>query len=462
MPVFSPEEVIETFEMIRLLHLNVRTVTLGISLLDCASRDLGSIKEAVYRRVTEAAKRLVKEAEEVERIYGVPIVNKRLAVTPVSLLLNSSTKGMSLEEAVKEAIKIAEVLDKAAESVGVDFVGGFGALVHKGVEWGDKVLIESIPRALSATERVCSCVNVADTKSGVNVDVVLKMGHVVKETAEMTADKSGVGCAKLVVYANAPEDNPFMAGAFHGIGQAELVLNVGISGPNVIRNVVVKAGDVGLRELAELVKRAAFKITRVGELVGREVAKRLGVKFGAVDLSLAPTPEEGESVAEIIEAIGVDRCGAPGSTAALALLVDAIKKGGCMATSMVGGVSGAFIPVSEDAGMSRAARLGALSIEKLEAMTAVCSAGLDMIAIPGDTHPETIAAIILDEMAIGVVNDKPVGVRLIPVPGKKAGDEVEFGGLFGKTVVMQVSELGASKLLRRGGQLPPPILSLRG
>lgn len=462
MPAFNVDEVVETFEMIRLLHLNVRTVTLGISLLDCVDPDLDRLREKVYQKIRQVAENFAAEVEAVERTYGIPVVNKRLAVTPVALLLEAAKDNLSLDRACREAVRVAESLDRAARDVGVDFIGGFGALVHRGIKWGDRVLIEALPEALAATERVCSCINVAETKTGINVDAVGKMGEVVKRTSQLTADHSGIGCAKLVVFANAPEDNPFMAGAYHGLGQGEWVINVGISGPNVVRNVVAKAGELDLRELAELIKRAAFKITRVGELVGRSVAERLGARFGSVDLSLAPTPEEGESVAEILEAIGVDACGLPGSTAALALLVDSVKKGGCMATSMVGGLSGAFIPVSEDAGMSRAARKGTLSLEKLEAMTAVCSAGLDMIAIPGDTPPEVIASIILDEVAIGVMNDKPVGVRLIPVPGRGPGEEVSFGGLFGRTVVMPVPRRGASRLIKRGGQIPSPLMSLKG
>lgn len=459
--MFSAEEVMETFEMISLSHLNVRTVTLGINLLDCADAHIKKMKEKIYGKIVSTAGNLVEKANAVERKYGIPIVNKRISVTPISLLLEAGIKGRPKGNAIARTIEIAEVLDKAAKDVGIDFIGGYGALVQKGFTKGDLVLIDSIPEALACTERVCSCVNIAGTKAGINIDAALKMGEVVKQTALKTKDRSGIGCAKLVCFANAPEDNPFMAGAFHGPGEPESTINVGISGPGVIRNIVEKSGKADFRSLAEIIKRAAFKITRAGELVGQEVANSLNVKFGIVDLSLAPTPERGDSVADIIEAMGVEYCGAPGSTAALMLLTDAVKKGGSMATSFVGGISGAFIPVSEDAGMVEAARAGALSIEKLEAMTSVCSAGLDMIAIPGNTRSETIAAIILDVMAIGVINNKAVGVRLIPVPGKKAWDRVEFGGLFGSTVVMAVSRFSSRNFVKRGGQIPSPLASLR-
>lgn len=459
--MFSAEEVIETFEMISLSHLNVRTVTLGINLLGCADSNIKKIKEKVYDKIVSAAGNLVREAELVERKYGIPIVNKRIAVTPVSLLLESAIRGMAKKSAVARSIEIAEVLDKAAKDVRIDFIGGYGALVQKGFTRGDTVLIDSIPEALASTERVCSCVNIAGTKAGINVDAALKMGSVVKQTAIKTKDRFGIGCAKLVCFANAPEDNPFMAGAFHGPGESENTINVGISGPGVIRNIVEKSPKTDFRSLTELIKRAAFKITRAGELIGQEVARSLDVKFGIVDLSLAPTPEKGDSIASIIEEMGVEYCGAPGSTAALMLLTDAVKKGGSMATSFVGGISGAFIPVSEDAGMVRAATKGALTLEKLEAMTSVCSAGLDMIAIPGNTSSETIAAIILDVMAIGVINNKALGVRLIPVPGKKASDTVQFGGLFGGTVVMPVSRFSSSNFVKRGGHIPSPLASLR-
>ncbi len=460
--MFSKEEVLETFEMIHLSGLNIRTVTLGINLLDCVDKDPDTLKANIYRKITTVAEKLLEEVGDVERKYGVPIVNKRISVTPVALLLESVAVNMRQKEAEAISIGLAQTLNKAAEKIGVDYVGGYSAMVQKGWTNGDTVLIDSIPKALSSTERVCSCVNIAETRAGINVDAALKMGEVIKKTAEMTRDRNGIGCAKLGVYANAPPDTPFMPGAYHGIGEAEATVNVGISGPGVIRAIVEKSEDLDFRALAEKIKRASFKITRVGELIGREVAKRLTVKFGIVDLSLAPTPAKGESVAGIIEAMGIERCGAPGSTAALAILTDAVKKGGSMATSFVGGMSGAFIPVSEDSGMVEAAQVGALSIEKLEAMTSVCSVGLDMLLIPGDTPAETIAAIILDEMAIGVVNNKPLGVRLIPVPGKKAGDRADFGGLLGSSVVMPVSTFSSSRFVKRGGQIPSPIGSLTG
>ncbi|MEM2225849.1 MAG: PFL family protein [Candidatus Bathyarchaeia archaeon] len=460
--MFSKEEIIETIRMILVEHLNVRAVTLGISLLDCVSDDFDAMRDRIERKISGIAERFVKEAKAVEEKYGIPIVNKRIAVTPASALLGSAIRGIPDEEAVELAVELARALDEGAGRAGVDFIGGYGALVQKGCTRADSVLMRSIPKALSSTERVCSCVNIASTRAGINVDAAKAMGEIVLETARATADENGIGCCKLAAFANAPEDNPFMAGAYHGLGEPESVVNVGISGPAVIRAAVEQSQGEDFRALAERIKRTAFKITRVGELVGREMAKRLGVRFGIVDLSLAPTPEAGESVADIIEAMGIESCGAPGSTAALALLTDAVKKGGAMATSFVGGLSGAFIPVSEDAGMKDALRAGSLTLEKLEAMTSVCSVGLDMIAIPGDTPPETISAIIMDGMAIGVVNDKPIGVRLIPVPGKRAGDAVEFGGLFGSAIVMPVSRFSPSKFIGRGGQIPSPISSLRG
>ncbi len=462
MPVFSPEEIVETFEMISLSHLNVRAVTLGLNLLDCIQPDFEKMASRVREKIVRISERLVTESEEVENRYGVPIVNKRIAVTPAALLLESAISRESNTETSRLCVKIAKVFDDAAREVSVDFIGGYSALVQKGWTKGDFCLIGSIPEALSVTERVCSCVNIAETRAGINTDAAMKMGEVVKDTARKTAKKNGVGCAKLVTFANAPEDNPFMPGAFHGPGEAEATLNVGISGPGVVRAVVEKHRDLDFRSLADIVKKTAFKITRVGELIGREMAQRLDVRFGIVDLSLAPTPEKGESIAGIIEAMGIESCGAPGSTAALAILTDAVKKGGNMATSFVGGLSGAFIPLSEDSGMGEAARRGSLSIEKLEAMTSVCSCGLDMIPVPGDTPSETIAALIMDEAAIGVLNNKPVGVRIIPVPGKKAGDYVEFGGLFGSSVVIPISRFSSRVFARRGGQIPPPVASLRG
>lgn len=460
--MFTPEEVIETYEMIFLRHLNVRAVTLGISLLSCIDRDFKTMRKKAYNKIVEMAGRLTKEAESVERKHGIPIVNKRLSVTPAALLMEPVVDDLDKTEAIKCATMFAETLDDAAESVNIDFIGGFGALVQKGWTKGESVVIDSIPSALSRTERVCSCVNIATTRAGINVDAAQKMGQVIKETAELTADKNGIGCAKLVTFANAPEDNPFMTGAFHGVGETETTINVGISGPGVVRAVVEKAEGLDFRELVDLIKRASFKVARVGELIGLEMASRLEAKFGSVDLSLAPTPQEGDSIADIIEAMGIEYCGAPGSTAALALLTDAVKKGGAMAASSVGGLSGAFIPVSEDSGIQDAVLAKALTIEKLEAMTSVCSVGLDMIAIPGETKAETISGIILDEMAIGVVNNKPAGVRLIPVPDGRVGQTVKFGGLFGEAVIMPVSTFSSARFVKRGGQIPAPILSLTG
>lgn len=457
--MYTPEEIVETYEMLSLQHLNIRTITVGINLLNCLDKDVDRIKRRVYTKIIETSLKLNEAVKEIESKYGVEIVNKRVAVTPIAILLEPFAEDGNAYEV---GLELAAVLDKAAEKSGIDYVGGYSALVHKGFTKGDLALLESIPKALSSTKRVCSCVNIASTRSGINVDAALKMGEVIKKTAELTAEQRGVGCAKLVTFANAPEDNPFMPGAFHGLGEPEISINIGISGPAVIKAIVEKNQDLDLRQLADLIKRAAFKVTRVGELLGREVAKLMNVQFSTVDLSLAPTPKQGESVANIIEAMGVERCGAPGTTAALMLLTDAVKKGGSMATTFVGGLSGAFIPVSEDTGMVDAVKVGALNLGKLEAMTAVCSAGLDMIAIPGDTPVESIAGIILDEAAICVVNDKPGGVRVIPVPHAKVGDYVEFGGLLGNTVVMAVSRFSSEKFVRRGGQIPAPLQSFRG
>ncbi|RDV82996.1 PFL family protein [Ammonifex thiophilus] len=447
------QEILETIKMIQEENLDIRTITLGISLRDCADPDPQRCCRKIYDKITRLAARLVQVGEEIEQEYGIPIVNKRIAVTPIALVAEGSE--------VEDYLLFAQTLEKAAQAVGVDFIGGFSALVHKGFTRGDRLLIESIPEALARTERVCASVNVATTRTGINMDAVAIMGHIVKETAALTADRQGIGAARLVVFANAPEDNPFMAGAFHGIGEPECAVNVGISGPGVVKRAIENMPpDADLGELAEKIKKMAFKITRMGELVGREAARRLGVSFGVVDISLAPTPAVGDSVAEILEAMGIERCGAPGTTAALALLNDAVKKGGAMASSYVGGLSGAFIPVSEDAGMVRAAAEGALSLEKLEAMTSVCSVGLDMIVIPGDTPAATIAAIIADEMAIGMVNNKTTGVRIIPAPGKKPGDWVEFGGLLGRAPVIPVSRFSPAAFIARGGRIPAPIQSL--
>ena len=450
----DPEEIVETLLMVQQQSLDIRTVTLGLSLRGCADPDVSVAARRVYDRVTKAAEGLVPVTRALESEYGIPIVNRRISVTPIAELVASCT--------AEDATPFAEALDRAAHEVGVDFIGGFSALVHKGIGDGDRRLIASIPEALAITERVCASVNVATTRAGINMDAVMAMADTVKATADKTADRDCIGCAKLVVFANMVEDNPFMAGAVHGSGEPDEVINVGISGPGVVRAVVsALPQDADLTAVAEAIKGTAFKITRAGELMAREAAKRLGVEMGIVDLSLAPTPAEGDSVAEIIEAMGVGRCGGPGTTAALALLNDAVKKGGAMGTSSTGGLSGAFIPVSEDQGMIRAAESGALTIEKLEAMTAVCSVGLDMIAVPGDTTAETIAGIIADACAIGVVNNKTTAARLIPAVGKQVGDRVTFGGLLGEAPVMSVNAWAGTGFVRRGGRIPAPLSALR-
>ncbi len=447
------EEILETIKMVQEENLDIRTITMGISLRDCSDSNYRAACRKIYDKVTRLADSLVKTGDEIAREYGLPIVNKRISVTPIALVAEASS--------VENYLAYAEALDKAAAEVGVNFIGGFSALVHKGFTAGDTNLIESIPEALSSTERVCASVNVATSRAGINMDAINLVSRVIKETADLTAEQDSIGCAKLVVFANVPEDNPFMAGAFHGIGEPECVINTGVSGPGVVKSAVERNGCADLGALSETIKKTAFKITRMGELVGRTAAERLGMPFGIVDVSLAPTPAVGDSVAEILEEMGLERCGAPGSTAALALLNDAVKKGGAMASSYVGGLSGAFIPVSEDAGMIKAVNDGALTIEKLEAMTAVCSVGLDMVAVPGDTTVETIAAIIADEAAIGVFNHKTTAVRIIPAAGKNVGDQVEFGGLLGRAPVMAVSSFSAEKFVRRGGRIPAPIHSLR-
>lgn len=450
----TPDEVAETLSMITQQNLDIRTITLGLSLKGCVDEDIDRMAAKVYERLTSAAQRLVPVADELEREYGIPIVNKRISVTPIAELA-AATKA-------RDITPIALALDRAGREVGVDFVGGFSALVHKGMGDGDRRLIDSIPHALSVTERVCSSVNVATTRAGINMDAVLLMARTILESAHLTADADSIACAKLVVFANMVEDNPFMAGAVHGGGEADEVINVGISGPGVVRAVVAAMDPTAdLTSVAEAIKATSFKITRVGELIAREAARRLGYERGIVDLSLAPTPAEGDSVAEILEAIGVGRCGGPGTTAALALLNDAVKKGGAMGSSSVGGLSGAFIPVSEDQGMIRAVESGALTLEKLEAMTCVCSVGLDMIAIPGDTTVETIAGIIADEMAIGVINHKTTAVRLIPAIGKGVGERVRFGGLLGEAPVMNVNQWAGTVFAHRGGRFPAPLGSLR-
>ncbi|HOD16360.1 MAG TPA: PFL family protein [Spirochaetota bacterium] len=449
----NQHEVFETLKMIREEKLDIRTITMGISLLDCADGDIKKSCRKIREKIVRLASRLAAVGDEIEESYGVPIINKRVAVTPIALVAESS--------GAADYGPYARALEDAAAEVNVNFIGGFSALVHKGMTPGDRALIASIPRALASTERVCASVNVATSRSGINMDAIIMLGRVIKEISLATKDRGSVGCARLVVFANAPEDNPFMAGAFHGPGEAEAVINVGISGPGVIKSALEKIKGSDLEAVSETIKRTSFKITRVGQLVAREAARRLDVPFGIVDVSLAPTPSVGDSVAAILEEIGLERCGAPGSTAALMLLNDAVKKGGLMASSFVGGLSGAFIPVSEDQGMIDAVEAGALTIEKLEAMTSVCSVGLDMIAIPGDTGEDTIAAIIADEAAIGVANNKTTAVRIIPVAGMKAGDLVEFGGLLGRAPVMPVNGFSPGGLIRRGGRIPAPLQSYR-
>jgi len=446
-------EIIETIKMISEENLDIRTITMGISLLDCASEDILKSCDKIYDKITSYAKNLVKTGEDIEREFGIPIINKRISVTPISIVAQSCT--------VENYVKYAEVLDRAANETGVNFIGGFSALVHKGYTKGDIRLIESIPYALAQTKKVCSSVNIASTKAGINMDAVYQMGKIIKKTAKLTEADGGLGCAKLVVFCNAVEDNPFMAGAFHGVGEAECVINVGVSGPGVVKCALEAVRGQDFSVVADTIKKTAFKITRMGQLVAKEASSRLGVPFGIVDLSLAPTPAIGDSVAYILEEMGIEKCGAHGTTAALALLNDAVKKGGVMASSHVGGLSGAFIPVSEDAGMIDATACGALSLDKLEAMTCVCSVGLDMIAVPGDTSAETIAAIIADESAIGMVNCKTTAVRIIPSPNSKVGDMIEFGGLLGRAPVMPVSKYSSLDFVSRGGRIPAPIHSLR-
>ena len=446
-------DILETINMIREENLDIRTITMGISLIDCAGDDINVVCDRVYDKITKKAERLVSVGDDIEKQYGIPIVNRRVAVTPISILGGRFSS--------EDYIKLAKTLDRAADTLGINFIGGYGALVQKGCTVGEEQLIESIPYALAETQRVCSSVNVASTKAGINMDAIQKMGDIIVKTAALTADRDSIGCAKFVVFANVPEDNPFMAGAFHGVTEPECVVSVGVSGPGAVASAIKRVGDCDLTAIAETVKKTAFKITRVGQLVAFEASKRLGVPFGIVDLSLAPTPAIGDSVAHILENMGLETCGCPGTTAALALLNDAVKKGGVMASSHVGGLSGAFIPVSEDAGMIHAARIGALTLEKLEAMTAVCSVGLDMIAIPGDTPASTICGIIADEISIGVANTKTTAVRVIPAVGKKVGDEVVFGGLLGSAPIMPVNTYSPAKFIARGGRIPAPIHSLK-
>ncbi len=451
--MINAHDILETIRMIQEENLDVRTITMGISLLDCCDSDIDRVCQRVYDKITTRAARLVEVGQEIEKQYGVPIINKRISVTPIAMVLAACEN--------RDAVKLAKTLERAANTCGVNFIGGFSALVHKGFSPGDRELIESIPEVLSVTEHLCASVNIGSTKSGINMDAVGLMGRIVRATAERTADRDCIGAAKLVVFCNAPEDNPFMAGAFHGPGEPDCVINVGVSGPGVVRAALAKAGNCDLTEVANIIKKTAFKITRMGQLVALEAAKRLDVPFGIVDLSLAPTPAVGDSVAHILEEMGLSCCGSHGTTAALALLNDAVKKGGVMASSHVGGLSGAFIPVTEDAGMIAAARCGCLKIEKLEAMTAVCSVGLDMINIPGDTPAEVIAAIIADEAAIGMVNSKTTAVRVIPAIGKQVGDELSFGGLLGGGPVMPLNTASPARFIDRGGRIPAPMQSLK-
>ena len=448
-------EVTETNKMVEKENLDVRTITMGINLLDCASENLDEVNEKIYKKITTLAKDLVSTGESIAKEFGVPIVNKRISITPISLVGSSACK------TPEDYVTIAKTLDKAAHTVGVNFIGGYSAVVSKGMTKSDELLIRSIPQALAQTELICSSVNVGSTKTGINMDAVRLMGEIVKETAELTKDKDSLGCAKLVVLCNAPDDNPFMAGAFHGVTEDDAIINVGVSGPGVVKYALESVRGKSFEVLCETIKKTAFKITRVGQLVAQEASKRLGVPFGIIDLSLAPTPAVGDSVAEILEEIGLERAGAPGTTAALAMLNDQVKKGGIMASSYVGGLSGAFIPVSEDRNMIEAATNGSLCIEKLEAMTCVCSVGLDMIAIPGDTSAATISGIIADEAAIGMVNQKTTAVRVIPVIGKKVGDTAEFGGLLGYAPIMPVNTKDCDAFVQRGGRIPAPIHSFK-
>lgn len=451
--MINMNDIMETITMIQEENLDIRTITMGISLLDCCDSDIERSCQKVYDKIYRCAKDLVKTGEDIEKKYGIPIVNKRISVTPIAMLAGASGG---------DPVKYAKTLDRVAREVGVNFIGGYSALVQKGFSPGDKALIESIPRALAETDFVCSSVNVGSTKTGINMDAVKLMGGVIRDAAAETCDNQCIGAAKLVVFCNAPEDNPFMAGAFHGPGEPDCVINVGVSGPGVVRSALSKMPeDADLTQVADKIKKTAFKITRVGQLVGAEASQRLGVPFGIIDLSLAPTPAIGDSVAYILEEIGLEQCGAHGTTAALAMLNDAVKKGGVMASSNVGGLSGAFIPVSEDAGMISAARSGALSIEKLEAMTAVCSVGLDMIIVPGDTAPEVLSAIIADEAAIGMVNSKTTAVRIIPAVGLGEGEELDFGGLLGNGPVMKLNTKSPAKMINRGGRIPAPLQSLK-
>ena len=451
--MYNTEEIHETIRMIRDQNLDIRTVTMGISLYDCVSEDAGRLCDKIYDKITKTAEKLCPTAETIEKEYGIPIINKRVSVTPISLVGGRYSP--------EDYVKIAATLDRAAHTLGINFIGGYSALVQKGFTDNARNLIISIPEALASTERVCSSVNVASTKAGINMDAVAMMGDIIKKAAYLTKDNDSMACAKLVVFANVPEDNPFMAGAMHGMGESDTVINVGVSGPGVVASAIKREGFCDFSRLADTIKKTAFKITRVGQLIAQEAASRLNTPYGIIDLSLAPTPAVGDSVAHILENMGLEKCGTHGTTAALAMLNDAVKKGGVMASGHVGGLSGAFIPVSEDAGMISAAECGALTIEKLEAMTAVCSVGLDMIAVPGDTPASTISGVIADEIAIGVINNKTTAVRLIPVIGKGVGEGVEFGGLLGYAPIMPLNKYSSEEFIARGGRIPAPIHSLR-
>jgi len=448
-------EILETNQMVMSENLDVRTITMGISLLDCMTPDLDQLCQNIYDKITTCAKDLVRVGDEIALEIGIPVINKRVSVTPIAIVGSSACKTS------KDFVKIAETLEKASQKIGVNFLGGYSALVQKGMSKADRLLIKSIPEALSKTEHICSSISLGSTKTGIDMDAVKLMGEIVVETAKATADRDSIGCAKLVVFCNPTDDNPFMAGAFHGVTEGDTVINVGVSGPGVVRHALTKIHGENFEVLCETIKKTAFKITRVGQLVAKEASKRLNVPFGIVDLSLAPTPAVGDSIADIIQEMGMEYCGAPGTTAALAILNDQVKKGGIMASSYVGGLSGAFIPVTEDSSMAKAADIGALTLEKLEAMTCVCSVGLDMIAIPGDTSASTISGIIADEMAIGMINQKTTAVRVIPVIGKKAGDEIELGGLLGNSKIMPVNPYGCADFINRGGRIPAPIHSFK-
>lgn len=448
----SANEILETLAMVEEQHLDVRTITMGINLQDCAATDLDETMRRVVRKLLTKAEKLVDTVMAVSQDFGIPIVNKRLSVTPISLVAAASQ--------ADSYVPLAMALDRTAAELGIDYLGGFSAPVHKGITPSDKVLLDCLPEALAATQRICSSISVASTKAGINMDALLTMGRVLHRTAHLHPERLGIDCGRLVVFCNQPEDNPFIAGAMHGVGESDVTINVGVSGPGVVKSVVDRMPDAPLQELAEAIKQTAFKITRMGELAGREVSRRLGVPFGIVDLSLAPTPTRGDSVAEVLESMGLEKCGTHGTTAALAMLNDAVKRGGAMASSHVGGLSGAFIPLSEDLEMARSAEVGALSLDKLEAMTSVCSVGLDMIAVPGDTPPETLTAIMADEMAIGMINNKTTAARLLPVPGKKAGEWVDYGGLLGRAPIIDTHRFGAHGFVNRGGRIPAPIQSL--